>query len=165
MSSNIEVPLPPIYSPEQLSRYFDKINIPSDLRQDVWDMTLSALNGGASARNTLTLSNLEALQRYQLASVPFENLDLHYSSHRSISIDPQTVFDKIVGSPCRRGGYCMENSTLFGAVLHSIGYNIVSVGGRVNEAAQPMSASKNWKGPKYDGWYDSPLHPYIQEDA
>ena len=49
----------------------------------------------------------------------------------------------------------MENNTLFGTVLRSLGYGITSVGGRVNEAAQPISASKNWKGPKYDGWYES----------
>ena len=57
----------------------------------------------------------------------------------------------------------MENNTLFGTVLRSRGYGTTSVGGRVNEAAQPISASKNWKGPKYDGWYESPLHPCIVE--
>jgi arylamine N-acetyltransferase len=47
----------------------------------------------------------------------------------------------------------MENNTLFGSVLRTLGYSVTSVGGRVNEAVQPMSASKNWRGPKYDGWY------------
>lgn len=95
---------------------------------------------------------LEVLQRHHLAAVPFENLSLHYSVHRSISIDTQGVFNKIAQPGSGRGGYCMENNTLFGAVLQSLGYSVTSVGGRVNEAVQPMSASKNWKGPKYDGW-------------
>lgn len=161
MDSNIDLSLRPTYSSEQLHRYFHKINIPSHLRAELW--TLWLVNGDANYNNVVALSLLEALQRYQLASVPFENLDLHYSVHRSISTDPQSLFEKIVDSQSHRGGYCMENNTLFGTVLRSLGFSITSVGGRVNEAAQPMSASKNWKGPKYDGWYESPLHPRIIE--
>ncbi|KAJ5301545.1 cysteine proteinase [Penicillium antarcticum] len=152
MGSSLDWPLHPIYSPAQLSRYFDKLNLPSNLRREVWDMTLLALNGNTNTNNAVALSQMEALQRYQLASVPFENVDLHYSFHRSISTDTQTVLEKIVDSTSHRGGYCMENNILFGAVLQSMGYRITSVGGRVNEAVQPMSGSKNWKGPKYDGW-------------
>ena len=46
----------------------------------------------------------------------------------------------------------MENSCLFGTVLRSLGFDVVSVGAKVNEAVQPVSANKGWKGPKYDGW-------------
>lgn len=108
---------------------------------------------GASVDNEAALVFLKVLQRYQVAAVPFENLNLHYAVHRYISIDAQKLFDKIVNSKSDRGGYCMENSTLFGTVLRTIGYNVTSVGGRVNEAVQPISTSRDWKGPKYDGWY------------
>jgi hypothetical protein len=46
----------------------------------------------------------------------------------------------------------MENTAIFGTMLASLGYDIMTTGARVNEAVQPMAASKNWKGPKYDGW-------------
>ncbi|KAJ5752254.1 hypothetical protein N7520_009171 [Penicillium odoratum] len=146
MGSIIDWSLRPVYSPEQLNRYFDRINLPQHYRQS------PVVKFGPSVDNDAALAFLKVLQRYQVAAVPFENLNLHYAVHRHISIDPQKLFEKIVDPKSDRGGYCMENSTLFGTVLRSLGYNVTSVGGRVNEAVQPISASKNWKGPKYDGW-------------
>jgi arylamine N-acetyltransferase len=108
MGSNTDLSLRPTYLPEQLNRYFHKINIPSHLRAE-----LRAINGDASTNNVVALSLLEALQWYQLASVPFENLDLHYLVYRSISADPQSLFEKLLDSQSHRGGYCMENNTLF----------------------------------------------------
>ncbi|KAJ5970825.1 uncharacterized protein N7479_000743 [Penicillium vulpinum] len=146
MRSEIDWSLRPTYSPDQLSRYFDRINFPQRYRES------TIIKNGASADNQAALSLLETLQRYQLAAVPFENLSLHYSVHRNISIDAQSVFEKVVDSNSDRGGYCMENNVIFGTVLRSLGYNTTSVGGRVNEAVQPMSTSKNWTGPKFQGW-------------
>ncbi|KAJ5776772.1 Arylamine N-acetyltransferase [Penicillium odoratum] len=146
MGSVIDWSLRPLYSPEQLNQYFDRINLPQKYRES------PVVKSCASLDNDTALAFLKVLQRYQVAAVPFENLNLHYAIHRSISIDVHKLFEKIVNSKSNRGGYCMENSTLFGTVLRSIGYNVTSVGGRVNEAVQPISASKGWKGPKYDGW-------------
>ncbi|CAI7668081.1 unnamed protein product [Penicillium palitans] len=146
MDSIIDWSLRPVYSPEQLNRYFNRIDLPQKYRES------PVIRFGASVDNEAALAFLKVLQRYQVAAVPFENLNLHYAVHRYISIDAQKLFDKIVDSKSHRGGYCMENSTLFGTVLRTMGYNVTSVGGRVNEAVQPISASKNWKGPKYDGW-------------
>lgn len=148
MGTNNDWSLRPTYSPEQLDRYFDRVRLPQKYRKS------AVVEAGPSVDNEAALTFLTALQRYQLAAVPFENLDLHYAAHRSISLNSQKLFEKIVDSKSDRGGYCMENSALLGAVLRSLGYSVTSVGGRVNEAAQPMSASKNWRGPKYDGWYD-----------
>ncbi|KAJ6021941.1 arylamine N-acetyltransferase 2 [Penicillium herquei] len=145
MATPIDWSYRPNYSAEQLDQYFDRIHLPRQYRK-------SSVNKCGAIDNDGALAFLVALQRYQLAAVPFENLNLHYSVHRTISIDPQDLFEKIVTSGNDRGGYCMENSTLFGTVLRSLGYNVTSVGGRVNEAVQPMSTSKTWKGPKYDGW-------------
>ena len=146
MGSTIDWSERPIYSKEQLDKYFDRIKLPAKHRQS------PAIQSGASSDDTIALSFLRTLQRYQVASVPFENLNLHYSVQRHISIEPEKLFEKIVDNKSERGGYCMENSTLFGTVLRSLGYQVTSIGGRVNEAAQPVSASKNWAGPKYDGW-------------
>ena len=148
MSSAIDWSRRPTYSQEQLGRYFDRIGLPEKYRKS------PVIQAGATIDGEAALDFLRVLQRYQVAAVPFENLSLHYAAHRGISIDPDSLFEKIVDSPSERGGYCMENSGLFGTVLRSLGYEVTAVGGRVNEAAQPMSASKNWKGPKYDGWYD-----------
>lgn len=146
MGSEIDRFQRPIYSPEQLDQYFARINLPQRYRES------SIAQSGTHIHNEASLDFLKALQRYQVAAVPFENLNLHYSVQRHISIDTEKLFEKIVTTKSERGGYCMENNTLFGTVLRSLQYNVMSVGGRVNEAAQPFSASKNWKGPKYDGW-------------
>ncbi|GAM42511.1 hypothetical protein TCE0_044f16557 [Talaromyces pinophilus] len=136
----------PTYSPEKLDKYFDRIGLPAKYRQS------SIVQTGVGSDHEAALSFLKVLERYQLAEVPFENINLHYSVQRHISIDPEKLFEKIVINESARGGYCVENNTLFGTVLRSLGYQVTSVGARVNEAAQPMSASKNWRGPKYDGW-------------
>jgi arylamine N-acetyltransferase len=56
---------------------------------------------------------------------------LHYSKERHISLDKEDLFRKIVGSKNGRGGYCMENNTLFGIVLKALGFEVVATGARV----------------------------------
>ncbi|RDW76001.1 hypothetical protein BP5796_06822 [Coleophoma crateriformis] len=131
------------YNPEQIKQYYAHINLPPKARE---------IDVSSIANTKEGLEFLTVLQRHQLASVPFENLELHYSSHHTISLDPQHLFHKIVERNAGRGGYCMENSCFFGTILRSLGYDIVSIGAKVNEAVQPIAASKNWKGPKFDGW-------------
>ncbi|KAK3361515.1 hypothetical protein B0T24DRAFT_684558 [Lasiosphaeria ovina] len=108
------------YSDEQLARYFAHIGYQ-----------------GRSARQAAgedALEVLTTLQRLHLARVPFESLTLHYSRHRLLSLDPAALFDKIVGNS--RGGYCMEVNTFFATVLRSLGFTLISVGGRVRVADQ-----------------------------
>lgn len=93
---------------------------------------------------------LASLIRFHLSSVPFENLSLHYSSHRSIFLSPTTIFNKIVKN--HRGGYCMEKTTLFSTVLRSLGYDVMTTGARVNVAIQPTSQNSLYTGPIYDAW-------------
>ncbi|CAI4216100.1 unnamed protein product [Parascedosporium putredinis] len=98
------------------------------------------------------------LVRHHLAAVPFESLSLHYSPRRTLSVDPEDLFRKIVRPPRaaldspndeddnaaaaaagvhpdgdRRGGYCMEVNTLLASVLRGLGYDVLSVG-----AAYPL---------------------------
>ena len=135
-----------IYTPSQIQAYFDRISLPHKYRDHV------VLQNKAAARSAEGLEFLAILQKYNLAAVPFESLALHYSAHHTISLDPQNLFHKIVDRNAGRGGYCMENSCLFGTVLRSLGYDVYPTGARVNEATQPISASKGWEGPKYYGW-------------
>lgn len=136
----------PTYSAEQLEQYFDRISLPRKYRESPIAAKRESPDSEAS------LAFLRILQKYHLAAVPFENLSLHYSTQRNIRTEPHALFDKIIKRNAGRGGYCMENNGLFGTVLRSLGYDVYSVGARVNEAAQPMAASKHWAGPKYDGW-------------
>ncbi|KAL0936964.1 arylamine n-acetyltransferase 1 [Colletotrichum truncatum] len=99
------------YSEEQLDQYFNHINYPREKH----------------ASDALQL--LTELQAHHLARVPFESLTLHYSKHRQISLDLQDLFRKVVIES--HGGYCMEMNALFGAVLKSLGYTVLSVGGRI----------------------------------
>ena len=131
------------YSPAQIRQYYERIQFPASYH---------SISVSEIANKHEGLEFLALLQKHQLAYVPFENLELHYSSHHTITLDPERLFHKIVERNTGRGGYCMENSALFGAVLRSLGFNVVGIGAKVNEAVQPMAAGRNWEGPIYDGW-------------
>ncbi len=114
-----------VYNGSQISKYFSHISLPKD-SQDL-QHTSSKLHEPNNA-----LKFLASLQRHQLAAVPFENLTLHYSSHHSISLDPDYLYNKIV---CKgRGGYCMENNCFFGTILRTLGFTICSAGARVSQS-------------------------------
>lgn len=115
------------YTQDQITRYFQHIG---------WDANFRAPIG--------TLVYLQELQKRQLARVPFENLSLHYSPTHVLSLDPDDLFNKIVGR--NMGGYCMENNTFLGAVLRTLGFSMINAGGRVSHAAAGRP------GPGYKGW-------------
>lgn len=118
----------PTYSKDGLSKYLEYIGLPSSFQD--------------GDRN---LTNLRTLQQHQLARIPFENLALHYSPDRTIHLDADYLYDKIVNRS--RGGYCMENNAFFGTILRSLGFKVRSVGARVNTA---MSTSDVIN---FSGWY------------
>lgn len=130
----------PTYSKQQLDQYFDHIQLPSPHR--IFDIHTPAISPEE------TLRYLALLQKLTLVTVPFENLSIHYSESHNVDIDPEALFDKIVGRGMReaqadkttsttrrrkggRGGYCMENNCFFGTILRSLGFDIYSVGARV----------------------------------
>ncbi|KAI8935106.1 hypothetical protein NX059_007701 [Plenodomus lindquistii] len=116
----------PTYSTPQITQYFNRIHLPPHHRT----YNISSLPAPAQ------LAYLSTLQKYQLASIPFENLTLHYSSHRQICLHPDDLFKKIVADDNGRGGYCMENNCLFGTVLRTLGFTLYSAGGRVCEGGR-----------------------------
>lgn len=69
---------------------------------------------------TATEATLNALYRGQLASVPFENLDIFLKGQ--VSVDLAAIQDKIVYRG--RGGYCYEQAQLFAAVLERVGFTV-----------------------------------------
>jgi arylamine N-acetyltransferase len=121
----------PTYSAEQVSQFYERINLPPKYRHEPSEAST------AIARSSAGLEWLAALQRYTLAAVPFENLSLHYSRTKVIDLHPTLLFRKIISQGAGRGGYCMENNTFFATVLRSLGFQIMSTGGRVNAMASP----------------------------
>jgi len=121
---------PVIYTPSQISQYLHHISLPLKFANSNPDLQL-----------------LAALQRHHLASIPFENLALHYSPpSRAVSLDPQAVYDKFIVR--HRGGYCMEQNLFFAHMLCGLGFTVYSAGARVRRrkhAADPV-AHRSWGG-------------------
>jgi len=106
---------------EQITKYLDRLRLPEEQR--VYDVV--------GLEREAALEYLAVLQKLHLAAIPFENLTLHYSAHRQISLHPDELFKKVIADDNGRGGYCMENNGLFGTLLRSIGFTLYSAGARV----------------------------------
>lgn len=103
----------PVYTREQVDRFLDHIQLPSSLHH---------------APPSLPL--LKALHIHMIATVPYDNLSLHYNPAHAIDIDPQHLFQKIVADNRGRGGYCMEIAILYNHMLLELGYDAYTVGVR-----------------------------------
>ncbi len=111
--------LRPTFTTAQISRYFDHIGLPRK--------HYDALEPGAVP----DLPLLHALHVHHLAAIPYENLSLHYSAHRTVSLDPQELYAKFIERGCNRGGYCMEGSLFFMHVLRGLGFDVYPTGVRI----------------------------------
>jgi N-hydroxyarylamine O-acetyltransferase len=80
---------------------------------------------------------LEALQRAQLATIPFENFDILLG--RGISVEPQHIAQKLLNS--RRGGYCFELNGLFLMAVQALGFDARPLLARVHLSGQPSGRS------------------------
>src|SRR5262245_64571627 len=76
---------------------------------------------------TTTAETLAELHVAHLLAVPFENLSIH--SGETIRLDPDWLFDKIVGR--RRGGFCYELNGLFAELLVDLGFHVERLAARV----------------------------------
>lgn len=135
----------PRYSSAQLRDYFTRIELPQKWLQSPV-MSDPAIVG--TKEHGLPL--LQALTRHHTCSVPFENLELHYSTHKTVSLDPADLYTKFVHR--RRGGRCMENNTFFATVLRSLGFDVRNCGGRVSRAMSPFPEVRRNQSATYDGW-------------
>ncbi len=82
---------------------------------------------------TVNEDALEAVQRAQLARIPFENFDVLLG--RGISLDPAALCEKLIGKP--RGGYCFELNGLLLMALRSIGFDARELLARVHVSGEP----------------------------
>lgn len=81
------------------------------------DRTLDAYLARIGATRASTLVELHELH---LASVPFENLDIHLGEE--IVLDEDRLVDKIVNRG--RGGFCYELNGAFAALLRALGHDV-----------------------------------------
>lgn len=137
-----------MYTAEQITRYLTRINLDE---ASAHHTTLAALKAAIAGD---ALKWLATLQTHQMASVPFENLALHYSTHHSVRLELDHLYTKIVTS--RKGGYCMENNGFFATVLRSVGYDVTSVGARVSNAVTGVGEEGG-----FGGWYSLPMRAWM----
>jgi len=134
------------YTHAQLHQVYDRIKLPNKYRYEPGQFSREVV------RHRDGMGFLSALQRHMLASVPFENLDMHYSQQHHISINAEHLFNKIVRSGSGRGGYCIENGVFLGTVLRSLGFEVTSVGARINLQSHPTIDEDSPTLPSFGGW-------------
>lgn len=112
----------PLYNESQLAQYVSFINpdpayslaaLRSEIKQD-------------------PLAALTLLQLRQNCATLWGNVALHYSHHRTLPLDADALYHKIVER--RLGGYCMENNAFFSTILRSLGYDLYVSGARISNA-------------------------------
>lgn len=83
---------------------------------------------GAERPARANAAALRDLHLRHLRTVPFENLSIHLGE--DIALDQKPVLDKIVDG--RRGGFCYELNSAFGALLEALGYRVTLLQARVH---------------------------------
>jgi arylamine N-acetyltransferase len=133
-----------LYSKSELSDYFSRIQLPQEF------LNSPILSNPALAKSKdHGLPLLEALCRHHTTNIPFENLILHYSPNKKVSLDLSELYTWFVQK--RRGGRCMENNSFFATVLRSIGFSVRNCGGRVSRAMSPYPEVRKNQANTYDG--------------
>lgn len=74
-----------------------------------------------------SLETMRALQALHPLAIPFENLDAFAGV--LVRLDLDSLQRKLVAN--KRGGYCFEQNTLFGAVLTAVGFDVTALSARV----------------------------------
>lgn len=106
----------PRYSKEQLAAYFQRIKLPE---VHLSSPVLSDPSLATTTEHGLPL--LKALQLYHVSNIPFENLELHYSAKKHVSLHMDVLYEKFVvrGETHGRGGY-VENDDQLEPALTSL---------------------------------------------
>lgn len=88
---------------------------------------------GVPSSGMPTVDRLEELQRAQVYTIPFENLDIQLG--RGIDLTPSYADDKLIRR--QRGGYCFELNGLFLRALTAAGFEARALLGRVHLSGEP----------------------------
>ncbi|KAK7947823.1 uncharacterized protein PG986_008709 [Apiospora aurea] len=135
----------PRFSDAELREYFECIKLPQRY------LDSAVLKEAAQARTREHgLPFLQALTRYHACTVAFDNLVLHYSAEKKVTLDQAALFNRIVRQ--HRGGRCMEQNSFLATALRSIGFEVRNCGGRVARAMSPYPEVRRNQPTTYDGW-------------
>lgn len=145
----VDPSLRPRYTKLQLETYFERILLP---QRYMASPVFSDPSLAKTREHGLPL--VQALTRHHLCNVPFENLRLHYSVCKTISLDMADLFTNFAqdGLQSGRGGRCMETNGFFGTVLRSLGYEVRNCAGRVSRMMSSSGEVRRTQGDTYDGW-------------
>lgn len=122
-----------MYTEQQVGEFFALLDLPAEYRKP----------GNVSP----SLDFLRVLHTHMISTVPYETLVLHYSPERHVRLDPQDLFQKIVGNHRGRGGYCLENNLFFLFILRDLGFQVYPVGTR---SRTRLNGAPNGD---FQGWY------------
>ncbi|KAF5364590.1 hypothetical protein D9758_005581 [Tetrapyrgos nigripes] len=111
---------PSVYSSSQILRWLTRINYP---KADLSEHVISTFD--------TSLENLCLLLRLTLVAFPFENTQMHYTSHRIMDISHEGLFQRLVAEG--NGSYCFGLNTLFLQMIRGLGYRAYPGAGRINE--------------------------------
>ncbi|KAI3332537.1 hypothetical protein F4824DRAFT_474960 [Ustulina deusta] len=117
------------YTREQIDQFLDHIQLPEKYHHAPPSYDL-----------------LKALHTHMLAAAPYENLAIHYNPSHAVELNPQHLFRKIVLNKRGRGGYCMENATLYNHILVGLGFDSYTVGvrTRLRDGGVPNGDFPGW---------------------
>jgi N-hydroxyarylamine O-acetyltransferase len=90
------------------------------------------------AYTQVSLENLKRLHKNHLYYLTYENLDIMYGRHISLSVEK--AYEKLIQK--HRGGFCFELNLLFGWLLKQLGYKLKLIGCRV--FMQTVSEYNRW---------------------
>ncbi|KAL0961268.1 hypothetical protein HGRIS_006231 [Hohenbuehelia grisea] len=121
---------PSCYSTSQVRRWLQAIGFPGNWTEDDID------NG----RFPTTLENLERILLHQLVTFAYENIPMHYSSHHTMDISPDALFQRLVVE--RQGSWCFGLNGLLYQMLLGLGYRAYAGGSRINLA--PIAVPPNY---------------------
>jgi N-hydroxyarylamine O-acetyltransferase len=99
--------------------------MPDSLPPPALDAYLARI--GYAGPRTPSFATLAGIHARHAQTIPFENLDILLG--RRIAIDLPAIERKLVHD--RRGGYCFEQNALLGAALHTLGFAVTPLIGRV----------------------------------
>ncbi|MBR9778090.1 MAG: arylamine N-acetyltransferase [Cytophagales bacterium] len=103
------------------------ISLFNDLKLDKVSMKAYFKRIGYVGKAELNLETIKRLHALHPEAIPFENIDPLIGVPVGLSLEH--VFQKLVDRG--RGGFCFEQNVLFGAVLRTLGFNVVGLSARV----------------------------------
>ncbi|KAL7941253.1 arylamine N-acetyltransferase 2 [Trichoderma barbatum] len=131
------LPQASFYSSSQITAWLQHIRLPTTYEPYIYN----------PSSFPKTEQSLKALFRAQITTFPYENLSVHYSPTHLVNIQPDALYNKMMGPFSNgRGGYCMELSIFFHHMLRGLGFHVYLTGvrnrTRINGA--PQGETQGW---------------------